>query len=272
MNTSEQQLMSYRKSRGSLFTRLRSYFFFVPVVYLYTGVMGTLSLLASLFDGTGRLQHWFARTWSRMILATVRVRVQVEGREHIDPSRAAIYAANHLSAMDIPVLYGFLPLQFRILAKKELFRYPFLGWYLKRSGQIPIVYGDAHAALRSLNRASDSLRKGTPLVVFPEGGRSEIGHLRPFMGGAFYIAIRAQAPVVPVALVGTYELLPINSFHVLPGRVEMIIGEPIPTTGLRVRDMEKLAAQVRQVIEEMYYSRAKIALPAESGEEESGGW
>ena len=92
------------------------------------------------------------------------------------------------------------------------------------------------------------------------------------MGGAFYVAIRAQAPVVPVALVGTYELLPINSFHVLPGKVEMIIGEPIPTTGLRVRDMEKLAAQVRQVVEEMYYSRAKIALPAESGEEESGGW
>src|ERR1700690_3189394 len=91
MNTSEQQLMSYRRSRGSLFTRLRSYFFFVPVVYLYTGVMGTLSLIASLFDGTGRVQHWFARTWSRMILATIRVRVQVEGREHIDPSRAAIY-------------------------------------------------------------------------------------------------------------------------------------------------------------------------------------
>ena len=121
MNTSEQQLRSYRKSRGSLFTRLRSYFFFVPVVYLYTAVMGTLSLLASLFDGTGRVQHWFARTWSRMILATVRVRVQVEGREHIDPSRAAIYAANHLSAMDIPVLYGFLPLQFRIWRRRSCF-------------------------------------------------------------------------------------------------------------------------------------------------------
>lgn len=272
MNTSEQQLMSYRKSRGSLFTRLRSYFVFVPIVYLYTGVMGTLALIASLFDGTGRVQHWFARTWSRMILATIRVRVDVQGLEHVDASRPAIYAANHLSAADIAVLYGFLPLQFRILAKKELFRYPFLGWYLARSGQIPIVYGDAHAALRSLNQASESLRKGTPLVVFPEGGRSQAGHLQPFMGGAFYVAIRAQAPVVPVTLVGTYEVLPINSFHVLPGKVEMIFGEPIPTTGLRVRDMEKLAAQVRQVIEETYYSRAKTAYPTENGEQEAGGW
>ncbi len=268
MNSSEQQVVSYRKGRGSRFTRLRSYFVFVPIVYLYTGIMGTLSLIASVFDSTGRVQHWFARTWSRMILATVRIRVQVEGVEHIDPSRPAIYAANHLSGVDIPVLYGFLPLPFRILAKKELFRYPFLGWYLRRSGQIPIVYGDPHASLRSLNRASDSLRKGTPLVVFPEGGRSKSGRLQPFMGGAFYVAIRAQAPVVPVTIVGTYERLPINSFHVLPGPVEMIIGEPIPTAGLRMRDMEKLAERVRRMIEETYYSRAKVAQPVE----ESSGW
>ena len=272
MNTSEQQLMSYRKSRGSLFTRLRSYFFFVPVVYLYTAVMGTLSLLASLFDGTGRVQHWFAHTWSRMILATVRVRVQVEGWEHIDPSRAAIYAANHLSAMDIPVLVRVPAAAVSHPGEEGAVSLSVSGLVPDALGADSDCYGDPHASLRSLNRASDSLRKGTPLVVFPEGGRSEIGHLRPFMGGAFYVAIRAQAPVVPVALVGTYELLPINSFHVLPGKVEMIIGEPIPTTGLRVRDMEKLAAQVRQVVEEMYYSRAKIALPAENGEEESGGW
>ena len=139
--------------RNSLLSRLRSYFFFVPAVYLYTGVLGTFALLASLFDGTGRLQHWFARTWSQMILKTVGIRVRVVGAEHVSPEQAAWYAANHLSAADIPVLYAHLPVQFRIMAKKELFRYPFLGWYLRRSGQIPIVYGDAHASLRSLNRA-----------------------------------------------------------------------------------------------------------------------
>ncbi len=95
------------------------------------------------------------------------------------------------------------PVQFRIMAKKELFRYPFLGWHLKRSGQIPIDSGDARASLRSLTHASESLRHGTPLVVFPEGGRSATGHLQEFMGGASYVAIRAQAPIVPIAIVGT---------------------------------------------------------------------
>lgn len=259
--------MSLAQRRNSLFSRLRSYFFFVPVVYLYTGVLGTLALLASLFDGTGRVQHWFARTWSQLILKTIGIRVHVQGMENVHPSQAAVYAVNHLSAADIPVLYGHLPVQFRILAKKELFRYPFLGWYLKRSGQIPIVYGDAHASLRSLNRAGDALRKGVPLVIFPEGGRSATGRLQDFMNGAFYVAIRAQAPVVPVAIVGTYDLLPINSFHVMPGDVILAIGEPIPTAGMRLRDMDKLSSQVRQAIAEMYDSRTKRLAPVSASDE-----
>ncbi len=174
-------------------------------------------------------------------------------------TQTAVYTANHLSGLDIPVLYGHLPVGFRIMAKKELFRYPFLGWYLRRSGQIPIVLGDAHASLRSLNRACDALRKGMPLVVFPEGGRSPNGQLQEFMGGAFYVAIRAQMPVVPMAIVGSYELLPINSFHALPGEVGLIIGEPIPTSGLRLRDTARLSAQVRQAITELYDSHVKQA-------------
>jgi 1-acyl-sn-glycerol-3-phosphate acyltransferase len=267
LNNVEPQVVSLAQRRNSLFSRLRSYFFFVPVVYLYTGVLGTLALLASLFDGTGRVQHWFARTWSQLILKTIGIRVHVQGMENVHPSQAAVYAVNHLSAADIPVLYGHLPVQFRILAKKELFRYPFLGWYLKRSGQIPIVYGDPHASLRSLNRAGDALRKGVPLVIFPEGGRSATGRLQNFMNGAFYVAIRAQAPVVPVAIVGTYELLPINSFHVMPGDVVLAIGEPIPTVGMRLRDMEKLSSQVRQAITDLYDSQMKSLAPISANNE-----
>jgi 1-acyl-sn-glycerol-3-phosphate acyltransferase len=253
-----------RKARSDFLSRLRSYFIFVPLIYLYTGVMGTLSLLSSFFDHDGRVQHWFARTWARMILKTAFVRVRVDGLEHIDPARPAVYAANHLSALDIPVLYASLPTQFRILAKRELFNYPFLGWHLKRSGQIPIDHGDARASLRSLNRASDSLRKGMPLVIFPEGGRSATGQLRPFMGGAFYMAIKAHAPVVPIVLVGTYELLPMNSFHLRPGIVEMIVGEPIPTERMVPREMENLGAHVREVMAEMYYSHAKVLPPGKT--------
>ena len=267
MTNTGTQVESREAGRGSLLSRLRSYLVFTPLIYLYTGVLGTLSLLSSLSDREGRVQHWFARTWARMILKTALVRVRVEGLDHISPAQTAIYAANHLSALDIPVLYACLPVQFRIMAKKELFRYPFLGWHLKRSGQIPIDAGDARASLRSLTHASESLRHGTPLVVFPEGGRSLTGQLQEFMGGAAYVAIRAQAPIVPIALVGTDGALPMNSFHLVPGEVEMIIGEPIPTTGLRVRDMDRITMQLRQAIAEMYYSRSKTATsPEASGE------
>ena len=248
-------------------SRLRSYGWFVPVIYLYTFVLGTLSLWFSLFDRDGRVQHWFARTWAHLILKTVGIRVHVAGLEHIDSSQAAVYAPNHLSAVDIPVLYASLPVQFRIMAKKQLFRYPFLGWHLKRSGQIPIDPDDAHASLRSLNRASDSLRKGTPLVVFPEGGRSATGRLQEFLGGAFYVAIRAQAPIVPMALIGTYEVLPMNSFHLVPGHVDLLIGKPISTTGMRVRDRDKLGAQVRQALLELYDSRVKGLAPLSANDE-----
>src|SRR5271166_4164372 len=259
LNTQAQEVARREQRRGSLFTRLRSYCVYVPLVYLYTLVLGIFSLLSSLFDRGGRVQHWFARVWSRMILKTGPVPVHVEGLENIDLSRPVVYAANHLSALDIPVLYAEIPGQFRIMAKKELFRYPVLGWHLKRSGQIPIFFGDAHASVGSLKRAGRALRKGLPLMVFPEGGRSATGQLQPFMGGAFFAAIAEQVPVVPIAIVGTYEMLPMNSFHVLPGPVHLIVGQPIPTTGMRLRDMDKLAAQVREPIAEMYDSRAKVA-------------
>jgi 1-acyl-sn-glycerol-3-phosphate acyltransferase len=246
--------------RGTTLSRLRSYFFVLPVVYLSTGALGVVALVCSLFDGTGRMQHRVARLWAKSTLKTAGIRVQVQGTENLAGAQAAVYAANHLSALDIPVLYANLPGQFRIMAKKGLFRYPFVGWYLKRSGQIPIVLGDAHASLRSLNRACDALRRGMPLVVFPEGGRSATGELQDFMHGAFYVAIRAQSPVVPMAIVGSYELLPMNSFHALPGEVGLMIGEPIATIGMRLRDSGKLAAQVRHQIAALYDSYAKHVL------------
>jgi 1-acyl-sn-glycerol-3-phosphate acyltransferase len=246
---------------GGLFSRLRSYCIFVPLIYLYTAIMGSLSLLSSFVDRGGRMQHWFAVHWARMILATGGVQVQVEGAEHIDPLKPAVYTANHLSALDIPVLYSCIPGQFRIMAKRELFRYPFMGWHLTRSGQIPIEQGDARASLRGLNRASESLRHGMPLAIFPEGGRSKHGHLQPFMGGAFYMAIKARAPVVPIVLVNTYELLPMNSFHLKPGRVKMLIGEPIETTGMVPRQMEELAGRVRQIMADTYYAHSKLPAP-----------
>jgi len=227
---------------------LRSYLLWDPLIWLYTIVLGTLSLLSSLFDSSGRIQHGFARLWSRMILGTVGVPVTVEGLEKIDTTKAHVYVVNHLSALDIPVLYLYLPFQFRILAKRELFRYPFMGWHLRRSGQIPVDLENPKKSIRSLHRAADAIKSNMSLVIFPEGGRSENGQLQPFMGGAFFVAIQAQTDVVPMALIGTCEILKMNTWHIKPRPVRLVVGQPIATTGLKTRDTESLTAKAREAI------------------------
>jgi len=233
-------------------SRLRSYFIWDPLFWLYTIVLGSLSLLSSLFDRSGTVQHGFARLWSKMILGTIGAPVTVEGLEKIDTNKAHVYVVNHLSALDIPVLYAHLPFQFRILAKQELFRYPFMGWHLRLSGQIPVDTENPRGSIRSLNRAVAAIRDNMPLVVFPEGGRSEDGRLQPFMGGAFFAAIKAQVEVVPMAIVGTYEILKMNTWHIKPRPVRLILGEPIATTGLNVHDAEVVSNKARETIASLY--------------------
>lgn len=239
----------------------RSIFFFDPLIWLYTIVLGTLSLLSSLFDRSGRVQHGFARLWSWLILHTIWSPARVEGMEKIDMSRPHVFVANHSSALDIPVLYTSLPTQFRIVAKEELFKYPFMGWHLRRSGQVPIAAGNKLGSMRSLLRAVPGLKGGMPLVVFPEGGRSADGQIKPFMTGAAYIAIKAEVEIVPMAIVGTFEVLPMNSFHIRPGKIQMVVGDPIPTAGLTLHDAEKLSAQIQTEVEDLFYARAKVADP-----------
>jgi 1-acyl-sn-glycerol-3-phosphate acyltransferase len=258
--TIQTQIEPFKEMGGirHLLSRLRSYLIWDPLVWLYTIVFGVLSLISSLFDRDGRTQHGFARRWSRTILDTIGAKVSVEGLGKIDTSRAHVYVVNHLSALDIPVLYAYLPFQFRILAKRELFSYPFLGWHLSRSGQIPVDLENPKKSIRSLNRAVEAVKKGMPLVIFPEGGRSESGQLQPFMGGAFFAAIRAEAAVVPMAIIGTYETLKMNSWHIRPRPLRLLVGSPIATHALSVRDTEALTQQAREAIAGLYYANSSL--------------
>ena len=246
-----------------LLSALRSYLIFDPLLWLYTIVMGTLSLVSSLVDRDGRIQQWFAVTWSKMILGTIGVPLAVRGMEKIDTTRPHLYALNHLSALDIPAVYVAMPCHFRVMAKEEIFRYPFLGWHLRRSGQVSIEREHAVASMRSLNRAAAVLKGGQPLVVFPEGGRSATGQVKPFLPGVFYVAIKAGVDVVPMALVGSYELLPMETFHIKPRPLELLVGEPVSSEGYGPRDMDKLAARVQKAVEDLYYSRAEVPRPDE---------
>jgi len=232
-------------------SRLRSYFILNPLIWAYTLVLGSISLICSLFDRSGRIQHALARLWSQAIMKTILSPVTATGMDRVDVSRPRVYAVTHASALDIPILYVHLPIQFRIVFKSELLAYPFVGWHLKHSGQVCINQQNPSASIGAIKSALKSLRSGMPLVIFPEGGRTKDGKLQPFLPGAFFLAIKAQADIIPIALVGTFDLLPMNTYHIKCQPLEMRVGEPIPTAGLSLRQTEDVSAKVRAAIESL---------------------
>ncbi len=201
-----------------------------PLIVVATIAFASVSLVVSLFDGSGRKQAAIAAAWSRTLLAITGVKVKVEGREKISKSGSYVFVSNHLSYMDTPTVLANVPVQFRFLAKRGLFQIPFLGWHLGRAGHIPVPRGDARAAVKTMNLAAEVVRdRGISLLIFPEGGRSRNGEMGKFKEGASFIAIRAGVPVVPISIKGTREVLPFGSGHVRGGAVTMRIGDPIPT-------------------------------------------
>ena len=237
-------------------SRLRSYLIFDPLIWLITVVLGIISIPVSLLGEKGRILHGFARFWSELIMKIICSPTTVTGLEKIDTSKPHVYAVNHASALDIPVLYVYLPFQFRIVFKKELLSYPIVGWHLKRSGQICIDQQNPAGSIGSIRAALKSLKSGLPLVIFPEGGRTPDGQVKPFLPGAFFLAIKAQVDVVPVALVGTYELLPMNTYHIKCRPLEMRVGQAISTAGMTMRDLEAVSAKVRKAMEDLYYAES----------------
>ena len=237
-----------------LLSRLRSYLILDPLIWLYTVVFGIASIPVSFFGNKERILHGFARRWSELIMKTIGAPVRIVGLEKIDTSKPYIYAVNHASALDIPILYTYLPFQFRIAFKKELLSYPIVGWHLKRSGQICIDRENPGTAVGSVRAALKTLSNGIPLMIFPEGGRSPDGIIKPFLAGAFFLALTAHVDVVPVALVGTFEMLPMDTYHIKCRPLEMRVGEPISTANLNRQDMEVLSNRVQKAMEDLYYA------------------
>jgi 1-acyl-sn-glycerol-3-phosphate acyltransferase len=217
-----------------------------PLIIILTIVMGSASLVASLFDRTGRAAHGVARVWARWLLRVSGISASVEGIENIKPEGSYVFVANHLSYIDTPLVIGMIPVQFRFLAKQSLWKVPFIGYHLNRAGHIPVPREDPRASVRTMTEAARIIReRGISILVFPEGGRSP-AEMQPFKEGAAYIAIKAGVPVVPLGIVGTREVLPMDSLLVRSGRVLLRIGEPIPTEGLTLRDRDRLTAELQK--------------------------
>ena len=241
--------------------RWLTYLLLMPLIALATAIFGSVSLLAGLWDRSGQQQHAIARAWARTLLLLSLSPVRLIGRERLPLNRTAVYASNHLSYFDTPVLFAKLPFQFRILAKQSLWKIPFIGWYLHRSGQVPIETNSTRSAIAGLLRGVKTLQAGLPIFVFPEGGRAAEGIMTPFQSGAAFMAIKAQVSLVPLALVGTYELLPIHVYHLTPRPLKLVVGEPISTSGLTTRDAEALTQRLFASIASLYSEHSASSPP-----------
>lgn len=216
-----------------------------PLVIGLTVLFGTMSLVGSLLDSSGAVQHWCARKWGRALLVVARVRLTVCGLETLSRDVPYVLCANHQSDMDIPVLLAAVPFPFRFAAKTSLFRVPFLGWHLRRAGHISIDRSNPRAALKALTRSEHSVRNGLPVVVFPEGRISQDGRLADFKRGAFLLAQRTDASLVPVAIRGTRAVLGPSSWILKGGRVEVTLGPPLTSKDV---ESDELRSRVRKYI------------------------
>jgi 1-acyl-sn-glycerol-3-phosphate acyltransferase len=224
----------------------RTVFYLIPLVTLYTIVLGTTSLLSTLFDRSGNVAHGCARAWARWILRTTGVRVRVNGLSHLETNRSYVFAANHQSIYDIPIVFASIPAQLRIVAKESLGRIPFMGWHLRRAG---------HLLVDRKNPGPDIVQKmrrlvgeSSSLIVFPEGTRSVDGRVGRFKKGSFIVAIDAGLPVVPVSISRSREVMKKGRLMVCPGEVELTIHAPVLTAGVPRDEVIPFAERIREAV------------------------
>ena len=228
----------------------RTVFFLIPVITIYTIVLGTASLCSTLFDRTGDFGHRCARAWAWLILKTTGVRVRVTGLERIDPARSYVLASNHQSIYDIPIVFASLPLQLRIVAKESLGRIPFLGWHLQRTGHL--LVDRRNPGLAIVQKMKRLVREAHSLIVFPEGTRSVDGTIGRFKKGTFLVAIDAQLPVVPVTITGSRHVMQKGRLMVSPGEVSLTVHEPISTVGVGRQEVMDFSERVRGIVCERF--------------------
>jgi 1-acyl-sn-glycerol-3-phosphate acyltransferase len=219
-------------------------------VVLTTIFWGLTAIITSFFTRTGNPVHIVARMWARSIMFASRIKVTVNGLANIDPTQSYVYMSNHQSNFDIPVLLAYLPVQFRWLAKAELFKIPIFGRAMRGAGYIKIDRYNQESAFESLNEAARKMKNGVSAMIFPEGTRSRDGNIRPFKKGGFVMAVNAGVPIVPIVLKGTWTIMDKSSLRINTGEVSLNILAPIATTGYTRETKDDLIKSVRAAIRE----------------------
>jgi len=178
------------------------------------------------------------------------IRVEIIGRERLDPRQAYIFMSNHVSNLDPPIVIPALPGRTSVLVKKEVFKVPILGRAMRMASLVPVDRSNREAAIASIGRAAEVMRGGIHMAIFPEGTRSRDGRLLPFKKGPFYLALETGLPVVPVTVAGTYEMMPKGRFKIRPGVARVVFHEPIDPKQIGDRDslMAAVAASIASAL------------------------
>jgi 1-acyl-sn-glycerol-3-phosphate acyltransferase len=225
----------------------------VIILIPITLALSTWALMTVPFDRTGRYFRFSPWFWSKCILWIFGIKLQVNGYENIDPAKPYVFVSNHASMFDIPTVVMALKGNVNIVFKKELTRVPVWGWALRYGHFIMIDRSNARDALDSIERASESIRSGNSVILFPEGTRTSDGKLQPFKRGAFSLAAKAGVPVVPLIINGTFNILPKGSFKVSPANISVVLEKPIPTRGLNGKSGElQIMELAHKAIEKNY--------------------
>ncbi len=225
----------------------RTVFFLIPIIGIYTILLGIISMIASVF-GSAFFAHRCAQWWGKLIVLTSGVRIERSGVALPPPTEGCIVVANHASIYDIPVLFTAIPRQLRLMAKAALGFVPFIGWHLKLSGHLLVNRKNPGAAI--FKKMQRMARSGASLLVFPEGGRSSDGAVKKFKGGVFLLAIETGLPILPVTIVGNRAVMPKGRLMVCPADVRVVVHPLVATSGLTREDARALAAKVQGIVSE----------------------
>jgi len=210
--------------------------------------LGGLAALISLIYPGSFMTMRLGKLWSRLILGCAGIRLEVRGAEHIDAHAPRVYAANHQSMVDIWVTLLLLPVSTVYVAKQSLFRIPFIGWSMRASGFIAIDRGNRERAIGSLRRAAERVRGGRSVCLFPEGTRSRDARLARFKKGGFHLAQRADVPLVPVVISGSWRTLRPGSMRIRPGVVTVEFAPPIDPGAFTGAGLAPLIEAVHEAI------------------------
>jgi 1-acyl-sn-glycerol-3-phosphate acyltransferase len=223
-------------------------------VALYVLLVGSPFVLLALLIGSPTILYWVGLGGVRLGLFLSGIRTSIAGAEHLRRDRPVVYAVNHASNVEPPILFSALsPLfpRLRILYKAELRKLPVLTQAFDLAGFVPLERGNRDQSLPAIERAATALRDGNSFLIFPEGTRSRTGELLPFKKGGFIMALKAQVPIVPVAISGARDAMHKGSPWIQPVRVHVSFAAPIETAGLAMEDRDRLIARVRAEVERM---------------------